>query len=919
MATASRQSKGPRKGPPEPNAPHRAPAWGSGARTTSPAFTPPNAPRTFNRQQQPARPNTATALPPLVQNQHHDQGPAGIRTNNNCTATPRNRVLQSLSGLTGTTVTLVTATNQRLEGVISSTAGQGDTNGVTLKDVRDLNIPNAPPKNSLFIASTNIKSYSSSPVDSKPTNSSSFGTDTSQHNENGDCERNQQAWMPNGGGGNTGGLGGGNTFRPSANGSTSWDSFDEDIYTKKLDRNAPDFKERERKALRIANELIGATTNGNLHTIAEGLGILIDDNGANEEEKYGTVIKGAPGQTFVGSTADATPEVLVNDPDGAAIAPVHGAPPSSLKAPSPAPPASESDTVGAALRDYIAYEKKTLTQKQQALAKLEMEKRVADLVTFSKRFKLKQPIPEDLVPILAKDEEKQRLIKEKTKADSEAKEARFAFDPLSPSAQAHRKPVTLALTGKGAAGAAAGAIPSGAASTTGPTKDIMYIPPFKGKRQAKESTASAVVTSTGPTKVIMYIPPIPPFKGGRQAKVSTAIPKDVQGEMPALTQETFPPAPMVATNNASATPAASSKMPIPFSGATSTTGPTKGVMRISPIPPFKGEQQAKGSTASAVVPKDAQGEMMALTQGAFPPESTAAVAKDVVPSTISPLHRQEESPPAPMVTTAEDETLTHQSLVPMQAESPPAPMATAAEDVLPSNQFSAPMQEASPSEPTAAIAEYAAPTHQSMVNAPESMYLEPAAQAEPSASWTQDLEDGSSTPTEPVHEDYPTVLALASEQDDAVTRDGRLVDPMDLVDELHPSTARSQHRIDPQVKSPTHPQCEGSSSAGMFTNAQIDEISGGTFITQISRVIFNNEIFGGTFNNVISGGTFINEISGGTFSVREPILPPPGCTSGLQTAMCGLLKWALSSKQSATVHEHNTTTTQTPRQLEGYM
>jgi hypothetical protein len=34
-------------------------------------------------------------------------------------------------------------------------------------------------------------------------------------------------------------------------------TFDEDAYTTKLDRSAPDFKERERKAQRIANEIIG--------------------------------------------------------------------------------------------------------------------------------------------------------------------------------------------------------------------------------------------------------------------------------------------------------------------------------------------------------------------------------------------------------------------------------------------------------------------------------------------------------------------------------------------------------------------------------------------------------------------------------------------------------------------------------------
>lgn len=33
--------------------------------------------------------------------------------------------------------------------------------------------------------------------------------------------------------------------------------FDEDVYTTKIDRSAPDFKERERKAQRLANEING--------------------------------------------------------------------------------------------------------------------------------------------------------------------------------------------------------------------------------------------------------------------------------------------------------------------------------------------------------------------------------------------------------------------------------------------------------------------------------------------------------------------------------------------------------------------------------------------------------------------------------------------------------------------------------------
>ena len=56
----------------------------------------------------------------------------------------------------------------------------------------------------------------------------------------------------------------------SSRGGNAWDQFatneklfgvkavfDEDLYTTKLDRSAPNFKERERKAQMIANEIMG--------------------------------------------------------------------------------------------------------------------------------------------------------------------------------------------------------------------------------------------------------------------------------------------------------------------------------------------------------------------------------------------------------------------------------------------------------------------------------------------------------------------------------------------------------------------------------------------------------------------------------------------------------------------------------------
>jgi hypothetical protein len=67
----------------------------------------------------------------------------------------------------GTTVTLLTKTAKRFEGVIASTTeSEGNTTGVTLRDAKELTAPDAPVKSQLFIASTNIDSWSPVPTSS---------------------------------------------------------------------------------------------------------------------------------------------------------------------------------------------------------------------------------------------------------------------------------------------------------------------------------------------------------------------------------------------------------------------------------------------------------------------------------------------------------------------------------------------------------------------------------------------------------------------------------------------------------------------------------------------------------------------------------------------------------------------------------
>ena len=60
--------------------------------------------------------------------------------------------------------------------------------------------------------------------------------------------------------------------------------YDENIYTTRIDRSKPDYRQREAEARRIAQEIEGSSTN-NIHTMEER-GMNDEDDGLNEEEKF---------------------------------------------------------------------------------------------------------------------------------------------------------------------------------------------------------------------------------------------------------------------------------------------------------------------------------------------------------------------------------------------------------------------------------------------------------------------------------------------------------------------------------------------------------------------------------------------------------------------------------------------------------
>ncbi|TRM64619.1 hypothetical protein BD626DRAFT_492463 [Schizophyllum amplum] len=495
MATTARPIKPGKKGP-EPA--KRAPAW-TGARTFSPSSTP--------------RP--PSAAPTAAQ-------PAAT----NGTAKPEDGVLRPLTGLIGTTITLQTKTGAHYEGVVMSTSGEGDTTGVTLKDAKDITQPGAPLKDQQFVASTNIDKWSSGPA-LVPGPQDSFRTDTDISAKKGlPRERELQAWQPSGAdasGGAIGGKGDDLTFGPGASTNTSWDQFatneklfgvktdfDENIYTTKLDRSHPNFKEREREAQRIANEIQG-TTSSNPHINEERN--LADDSGVNEEDRYGAVVRGpgayVPPGARRGDPAPAAkvevPKVSVNGPDGKAAQPA-----------SPAPAASKP-AAEAAFREFVQGEKQRLTLKRQAIVKSEMDKKMAELVKFSQSFKLNKPMPDDLVNILAKDEEKQKAIREKATKDAAAANAR-SIGPSSTATQTAAPGVPRSVLPP----------PSNKLKASVASPKAAAAPPATTGNQKTAATKPAAdkprLSASGKPLVSMVIQPIPAFKGQKARPVSQQPP-----------------------------------------------------------------------------------------------------------------------------------------------------------------------------------------------------------------------------------------------------------------------------------------------------------------------------------------------------------------------------------------------------------
>ena len=252
-------------------------------------------------------------------------------------------------------------------------------------------------------------------------------------------------------------------------------SYDENIYTTRIDRSDPTYKRKEAQAARIAREIEGAEVD-NPHLREERGLTPLDASGQDEEEKYSGVrrdekdfpplVSGQPNKYTPPARRTAQPAAVsaaplkqmppsatANAPSGPArpnepaqatqeqqLQTGQSAPnvdvgeqqPPSDKATSKSssdPKRSLADNATANVeaevldhfRQFANSEKQKMQERRRNQASYDRTVKLNELMKFSRSFKLSTPVPKDLVPILAKDPHKQEDIIHKAQHQPEEK------------------------------------------------------------------------------------------------------------------------------------------------------------------------------------------------------------------------------------------------------------------------------------------------------------------------------------------------------------------------------------------------------------------------------------------------------------------------------------------------------------------
>ncbi|KAG0172085.1 hypothetical protein DFQ28_008516 [Apophysomyces sp. BC1034] len=372
------------------------------------------------------------------------------------------RMLFLLVNLIGSVVQVTVRNGTKFEGVFHAASTEGDL-GVTLKLARKIYDPSEPHqngkinphpvKNTLLLFGRDVVEVNAVDVDLTVGDSplqarDTFKTDVDISGKSEVKERELHKWNPEGHGNDGEALGSLEGDTHELNGTGSWDQFaaneklfglktdfNEEIYTTRLDRSAPDYKDREKRAIEMANEIQRATSS-NVH-ILEERGVITDDSGMDEEDRYGAVVRETNPSKYLPPAlrkhAQQKPtkeEQIKKDttfgnvpPDSPLHKLLSGNLPKAVVAESSSVSNLRHELNGAhgkgalekkpdterieaeiatTFRQFAMLEKDKLHAKKQALQKKEKDGRLAELMKFHQTFKLNVPVPPDLVPLLSK-------------------------------------------------------------------------------------------------------------------------------------------------------------------------------------------------------------------------------------------------------------------------------------------------------------------------------------------------------------------------------------------------------------------------------------------------------------------------------------------------------------------------------------
>lgn len=213
-------------------------------------------------------------------------------------------------------------------------------------------------------------------------------------------------------------------------------TYDEHLYTTRINTSAPDYAERLRHADKIAREIEGSASSD--RHVLEERGIEVDDSGLDEEDKYSGVdrrgdelMAALRGVNIGAAPASAAPNVVAAESTspGKYVIPrqraaqYHNDP--AIISSSATKAAQSNNTTNEASSNDFKTKPDSIPAKPQIpneSFRLNAQSEINSLREFSANFKIPHKLPQDLLPILSKDKIKQDEILKKQKELLQKKE-----------------------------------------------------------------------------------------------------------------------------------------------------------------------------------------------------------------------------------------------------------------------------------------------------------------------------------------------------------------------------------------------------------------------------------------------------------------------------------------------------------------